>query len=214
MAEEIEARGGSIEQVEVPARHRGLLGAETVHAVNTALQAVGEIPVPATELDAFIEQIQPEWVHLDGGRLFNAAEVNDVESTEMVRRSLVDGDGQILPFVYLRFDRRGRTASFAEYIDLLADRDCIDHVHVGGAGTDSFARNVDVSVTQHSRNEDASAVLSELLAGEQPLLLMGNTVDDFMRDMEAAIDDRIRAFRESKRETSGTRRDDISPLVE
>lgn len=211
MREEIEARGGTIEQVEVPARHRGLLGAETVHAVNTALQAVGEAPVPAAELDVFIEQIQPEWLHLEGGRLFNAAEVNDVESTEMVRRSLVKGDEKILPFVYLRYDRRGRTASFAEYVDLLSDRGCIDHVHVGGADSNSFARNVDVSVTQHSHDEDANAVLSELFSAEQPLLLMGNTVDEFMRDMEAAIDDRIRAFRESERD--GTHREDVPPSV-
>jgi hypothetical protein len=214
MAEEIQARGGTIEQVAIPARHQGLLGAETVHAVNTTLQAIGEDPVPESQLDAFIQQIQPEWKHVPGGRLFNAAEVNDVESTEMVRRALVDREEKILPFVYLRFDRRGRTASFAEYLDLLAERGCIDHAHIGGAGTNSFARNVDVSVTQHSRNDDASAVLDELLAADQPILLMGNTVDDFMRHMEAAIDDRIRVFRESERDASGTQRDDISLSVD
>ncbi|TQQ83123.1 Mur ligase [Halonotius terrestris] len=210
MREEIEARGGTIEQVEVPARHRGLLGAETVHAVNTALQAVGETPVPAAELNAFIEQIQPEWVHLEGGRLFNAAEVNDVESTEMVRRSLVDGEN-ILPFVYLRFDRRGRTASFADYIDLLAERDCIDHVHVGGADTGTFARNVDVSVTVHEDDEDAATVLKELLTADQPVMLMGNTVDAFMRAMEDAIADRVVAYRDRER-ADRTRRSDLPSM--
>ncbi|AZQ15109.1 Mur ligase family CapB protein [Halorubrum sp. PV6] len=210
MEAEITARGGTIEQVQIPERHRGLLGAETVHAVNTTLQAIGKEPVPESELDTFIDQIQPEWKRVVGGRLFNAAEVNDVESTEMVRRALTADDEQILPFVYLRHDRRGRTASFAEYTDLLADRDCIDHVHVGGTGTDAFARNVEVPATQHSRHDDASEVLEELLAVDQPLLLMGNTVDEFMRDMEAAIDDRLREWQAAERDATGTRREDLT----
>jgi len=196
MREEIEARGGTIEQVQIPERHRGLLGAETVHAVTTTLRAVGEDPVPDAELDAFIDRIQPEWSHLPGGRIFNAAEVNDVESTEMVRRALTDEGERVLPFVYLRYDRRGRTASFAEYMDLLAERDCIDRARVGGSGTGAFARNVDVPVTQHSASADAGEILDEMLAEDDPVLLMGNTVDEFMREMEIAIAERVQAYRE------------------
>jgi hypothetical protein len=206
MREEIEARGATIEQVSIPERHRGLLGAETVHAVNTTLAAIDKEPVPDAELEAFLDRIQPEWSHVPGGRVFNAAEVNDVESTEMVRRTLTDGDETVLPFVYLRYDRRGRTASFAEYIELLAERDCIDRVHVGGAGTGAFARNVDVPVTEHDSSEDAGTVLEEMLAEGDPVLLMGNTVDEFMRDMELAIAERVNAHRESEL------KEDVRPL--
>ncbi|MFB6352687.1 MAG: Mur ligase family CapB protein [Halobacteriales archaeon] len=197
MREEIEARGGTVERVDVPDRHRGLLGAETVHAVDATLRAIGEPPVPDDELDDAVEVIQPEWTRLPGGLVFNAAEVNDVESTEMVRRALTDDGERILPFVYLRDDRRGRTASFAEYLDLLYGRDCIDRARVGGAGSAAFARNVDVPVTRHRRDEDAGAVLDAMLAEGDPVVLMGNTVDDFMRDMEVAIAGRAREYRES-----------------
>ena len=190
MAEEIERHGGTIEQVEVPTEHRGLLGAETVHSLNTVLDAIGQSPVPESETEAYLAAIQPEWTHLTEGRIYNAAEVNDIESTELVRRILA-GDEPVLPFVYLRFDRRGRTASFAEYVDLLAERELIDRVRVGGANTRAFARSVSVPVTRHRRSDDAATVLEEMLAEDEPIILMGNTVDEFMRDMETAISERV-----------------------
>lgn len=189
MRDEIERRDATIEQVSIPEHHRGLLGAETVHALDTVLTALDEPPIPEGELDAYLTSIQPEWTRLPGGRVYNAAEVNDVESTEQVRR-LLAGDEHVLPFVYLRHDRRGRTASFAEYVDILTERDCIDHVCVGGANTKAFARNVDVATTRYARTDDAGDVLDELLASGDPVMLMGNTVDEFMRDMEVAIADR------------------------
>jgi hypothetical protein len=36
----------------------------------------------------------------------------------------------------------------------------------------------------------ASAVLDAMLVGDDPVVLMGNTVDEFMREMEADIADR------------------------
>lgn len=47
-----------------------------------------------------------------------------------------------------------------------------------------------VTVTTHDREEDAGEVLDEMLAEDDPVLLMGNTVNDFMRDMEAEIGER------------------------
>ncbi|ELZ69335.1 Mur ligase family CapB protein [Haloferax prahovense DSM 18310] len=197
MREELEHRGATIEQVEVPPRHADLIGAETVHAIDAVLEWLGEDPLPAGELDAYLDAMQPEWSRVPGGRVYNAAEVNDVESTELVRRALTEDDEQILPFVYLRIDRRGRTASFAEYVNLLAERDCIDRVRVGGAETGAFARAVDVPTTQHPPDDDAGVVLDEMLAEGDPVVLMGNTVDDFMRDMEGAIAERIVAYRDT-----------------
>jgi hypothetical protein len=186
MREEIERRGGTIEQVEIPDRHEGLLGAETAHAIDAVLAHLDEAPLPAGELDGFLDAIRPEWTRLPNGRVFNAAEVNDVESTEMVRQALVT-DETILPFVYLRRDRRGRTASFADYVDLLYEQGHVDSAHVGGANTRAFARNTDLPVTQHDRETDAATVLDELLDAGPPVVVMGNTVDEFMREFEQAI---------------------------
>lgn len=189
MAEEVERAGGHLTQVSIPDDQRGRIGAETVYAVNDVLRLLDMDPVPEAQLNEYLDAIQPEWVRVPGGRVFNGAEINDIESTEAIRRSLA-GDNYVLPFVYLRRDRRSRTASFANYLNTLADRDLIREARAGGAFTEVFASNVDVPVTTHSRDEDAGEVLDEMLAGEYPVLLMGNTVDDFMRDMEAEITER------------------------
>jgi hypothetical protein len=58
---------------------------------------------------------------------------------------------------------------------------------VGGANTRAFARNTDLPVTQHDRETDAATVLDELLDAGPPVVVMGNTVDEFMREFEQAI---------------------------
>lgn len=191
MRAEIERRGGTIEQVEVPTRHEGKIAAETAHAIDAVLEYLDESPLPGGELEAFLDAIQPEWTRLPTGRVFNAAEVNDVESTEMVRQALAD-DEQILPFVYLRRDRRGRTASFADYVDRLYDQGHVETAHVGGANTRAFAENTDLPVTRHDGDTPAETVLTDLLDVGDPVVIMGNTVDEFMREFEEAISTRSR----------------------
>ena len=189
MREEIEDAGATMEQVTIPEDQRGRIGAETVYAVNDVLRYLDMDPVPDGQLNQYLDAIQPSWKSVPGGRVFNGAEINDIESTEAIRRALA-GDNYVLPFVYLRADRRSRTASFATYLNTLAERDLIERARAGGAFTEVFAANVDVPVTTHDREEDAGKVLDEMLAEEYPVLLMGNTVDDFMRDMELEIQER------------------------
>ena len=199
MQEEIERRGGTIEQVEIPDRHEGMIGAETAHAIDAVLAYLDEPLLPEGELEAFLDAIQPEWTRLPNGRVFNAAQVNDVESTELVRQALVSEDETILPFVYLRRDRRGRTASFAEYVDLLYEQGHIDRAHVGGANTRAFVENTELPVTQHDDDTDAGTVLTDLLTGNEPVVIMGNTVDEFMREFEQAVSTREQEATESIR---------------
>lgn len=192
LREEIEARGATIEQVEVPEDHREYIGSETVHALNHTLEHVGEAPLSEEHIESMLTAIQPTWTHLPNGRVFNAAKVNEIESTELFRRQLV-GDGAdaetVLPFVFLRRDRRGRTASFVEYINLLAERGLIDEVHLGGAYTGVFARRIDVPTTRHDTDEKtATAVLDDLLAAGPPVMFMANTVHPFMRSLTAEVE--------------------------
>ena len=184
---EVEKGGGTFEQVSIPDRHRDKIGAETVHAVRHVLERFDEPPLPETEVDTYLEAIQPRWTNLPGGRLYNAAEVNDIESTEAARRALA-GDSEVLPFVYLRGDRRSRTASFANYLNNLAGRDLISKAHACGDYTDVFAANVDVPVIEHDAEDDPVAVLDALLDESRPVVVMGNTVVDFMRDFETEIE--------------------------
>ncbi|MFC7177384.1 hypothetical protein [Halosegnis marinus] len=183
---EIEHAGATFQQVSVPEADRGRIGAETVHAVDELLTYLGEPSLPADELDAALAAIQPRWTRLPRGRVYNAAEVNDVESTEAARRALA-GEDTVSPFLYLRADRRARTASFATYLDTLYERDLVENVHVAGDDTRTFARETAVPVVRHGPDEAAADVLDAVLDEGYPVVLMGNTVADFMRDLEAEI---------------------------
>lgn len=219
LRKEIEARGATIEQVDIPERHRDLIGAETVHAQNHVLEYFGEAPLPDAETAALLWEIQPRWTLLpDGGRLFNAAKVNEIESTELFRRSLAgNGDDAelVCPFVFLRRDRRGRTASFVEYINILADRGLIDRVHLGGAYTGVFARNVDVDAVQHDTDEASPAdVLDDLLGTGQPVMPMANTVHPFMRAFADEVQHRTVGFSEPAPATDRTPPESVAPSIE
>ena len=186
---EVTGIGATIEQVTIPEEHRGLLGAETVHAVNHTLAAVDEPPVPDNESRTYLEQIQPTWTPVPNGLVFNAAEVNAVESTEAVRQSLENSD-IITPFVFLRPDRRGRTASFVSYFDHLVDRGIIECGYVMGSGSSVFANETMCDVTEIDSGADPATVLDQLLDHGRPVMLMGNTVDKFMRDLDGEINSR------------------------
>ncbi|KGK98355.1 hypothetical protein LI82_11645 [Methanococcoides methylutens] len=191
MKKEIEKRGATVRNVEVPEEHRGLLGSETVHSLNYVLDEVGSGPIPFEELDSYLKAMQPRWMELEGCTIFNAAEVNDVESTEMIRQQLA-GKNKILPFVYLRDERRGRSFSFVNYLNHLFEKGYIDEVLVGGRTTDPFVRNLKAPTRQFSASDDVSLVLDEMEKKGLPIILMGNTVDDFMRQMEIEISRRVK----------------------
>lgn len=186
MRDEIMEADATMELVSIPDDQQGRIGAETVYAVNDVLRYLDMEPVPEDQLTAYLDAIQPNWVRLPRGQVFNGAEINDIESTEAIRRALA-GENYVLPFVYLRGDRRSRTASFVNYLNTLADRGLIREAAAGGAYSDLFAEKVSVPATAYDRTDDAAEVLNELLERDHPVLLMGNTVDQFMRDMEDEI---------------------------
>lgn len=205
MKKEIEKHGSVFKQVEIPPEHKGLLGAETVHALNFVLKEINEVPLSFEELDSYIQLMQPKWLELgieeiettesmSGNQspflLFNAAEVNDVESTEMIRR-LLAGKDKILPFLYLREERRDRSYSFVNYLNFLSEKGYIEEVHLAGKNTSPFARKIKVPTVEYKNSDDVKKVLDNLLAVKKPVILMGNTVDEFMRKMEVEISRRI-----------------------
>ena len=59
-----------------------------------------------------------------------------------------------------------------------------------GSNTDVFARKAPFPVVEHDEEtESAESVLSTALSDGWPVLVMGNTVASFMRDLEQAIDE-------------------------
>lgn len=193
---ELHKRNATIEQVTIPDHHEDQIGAETIYGLNTILEYFDLEPLSDQYIEKLLASQQPTWIRLaDGTRIFNAAKVNDIESTELFRRRLVsqlaEETEQVCPFVFLRRDRRGRTASFVEYINILADRGLVDRVHVGGAFTRVFAKNITPSTVEHdTAHRSAAEVLDRLIDEQLPILLMGNTVNQWMRELNAEIDQR------------------------
>lgn len=195
LATELQSRDVTVSRVTVPARYRGLPGAESVFAIDEVLEIVDEPTLPEGRVESLLETLHPDWSTLhDGSRVFHAAKVNDPESTELFRQLLAERGSEtelICPFVFLRGDRRGRTASFVGYINDLYDRDCIDRLHVAGENARTFARRVTPPATVHdSKRKSPTAVIDAVLAEGQPVITMANTVHPFMRALVAELNDR------------------------
>ena len=188
---ELEAVGATVSHVEVPPEHEHVPGAETVYGVNDVLAAIDEPPLSDDLVESMLEQYRVDWRTLPSGRIYNAADVNDVESTEMVRRALVSEGERIQPLLYLRADRRARTASFYAYLEELYENGAIERAHVVGGHSRLFKRRASFPVVRHDETAtSAAAVLDEMLADDWPILAMGNTVAAFMRDLEDEIERR------------------------
>jgi len=101
---ELERRDAPVTFVDPPSGTESVPGSECVYGLNDVLAAVGEPPVPTQEIQDRIDTLRPSWQQLPGGRVYNAAAVNDVQSTELVRQSLVeDRETVIEPVLNLRW---------------------------------------------------------------------------------------------------------------
>jgi hypothetical protein len=180
-------------------------GRELVTLVDAVLAAIDEDPLRPAERRAYLAELAVEWTWLPEGRVYYAANVNDVDSTEMIRRALQDGAvEEIQPLVYFRRDRPGRTATFIEYLNWLADRGLITSVHVTGANPAAVERGLTIPVVTHDEaSERPEDVLDAALAEDLPVVVMGNAVPEFMRDLEAEIERRASLSGEAVTETNG-----------
>lgn len=165
---------------------------ELLAIVDTTLTEAGYDQLSAIERREFRDRMRFEWTVLPEGRALHAAAVNDVESTERVRQALdPSGEKSIQPLVYFRADRPGRTASFIDYLNRLADRGVVDKIHAVGAHETAATRQTNVPVVWHDQtSESASSVLDAALAEGDPVLTMANTVPEFMDELQAAIEER------------------------
>lgn len=167
---------------------------ELVLLLDAVLEFADAKQLTEEEKKKFQHRLDVRWKTLPDGRVYNAANVNDVESTDIVRRALQSGDPETFqPLVCLRVDRPGRTRSFVEYLNWLADRDLIEQVRCIGAHQSVAARRLDVPVIAHDEEtETPTGVLEEALADGWPVIVMGNIVPEFMQKLSAEIETRAR----------------------
>jgi hypothetical protein len=179
-------------------------GEELVALLAVVLEMSGAPPLTDAERSAYRDRLAVEWTALPEGRVYDAANVNDVESTELVRRALqADRPEPIQPLVYFRADRPGRTATFVEYLNWLADRGLAEQVRIVGAHRNVVARRLRAPVVAHDeRTESPQAVLDAALADGWPVVIMGNVVPEFVQGLTAEIDRRAAAAAEPRRDLS------------
>lgn len=195
---ELGHRGATIAQVEIPDEHATVVGSELVYCMDAVLREFELEPLTDRQIESYLDRLRIDWTQLPKGRVYNAAAVNDVESTELVRRSLVQDEPRptIQPLVYLRKDRPGRTSSYARYLDHLADRGIIEQARIVDGHHAAFTNAVDFPVIVHSDGEEPAAVLDAALSDGWPVILMGNTVPEFMQRMDEIV--RARAVGETE----------------
>lgn len=181
----------SLRTVSVPERVTKVPAAETIYGLNEVLKALGEQPLSERRLAAYLDEMRVEWTHLPGGKVYNAASVNDVDSTEITRQALDDPETEtIQPLIYLRADRRARTVSFLSYLADLYEDGVFELARAVGPHAELFARQAPFPVATHAETEPAGAVLDAALAPGWPVFIIGNTVPEFMRELSADIESR------------------------
>mgnify|MGYP006276509621 FL=1 len=191
LEEEVVAERVSVRRVTVPERADDVPGAETIYGLNEVLEAVGEAPLSERRLAAYVDEMRVDWTVLPGGRVYNAASVNDVDSTEIIRQALATPETEtIQPFVYLRADRRARTVSFIDYLDGLYDEGVFELARAVGPHAELFARHASFPVATHDESESPARVLDAALDPGWPVFIVGNTVAEFMRELDAEIESR------------------------
>lgn len=213
---ELDRRDATIWSPPVFDSGRSVPGRECVELVDALLDTIGR-PLDPERKSAMLDALEPEWTVLPSGRVYDATNVNDVDSTELVRKALQhDQMGPIQPFVYLRGDRPGRTASFIRYLDRLAERGQIEQVRTAGGYCENLVRVLDVPVVVHDREREAPRdILDAALGDPWPVMLMGNTNEGFVAEMQAEITNRaVRTRRETEvpmpTQTEPTQEDETS----
>lgn len=173
-----------------------VFGIRSALVVDEALRVLGLDPLDPATVQSLTAELRSNWRwrRLEGGGLVHdAAMLNDVESTELLRQHLVErlDDPTVTLFAYLRRDRAGRTAAFVHYADWLADHGLVDRVHAAGPHAGTFVRNVDAEVVHHDEGATtAGSVLDDCLETGSPVYVVGNTVAEFMREFETELEQR------------------------
>lgn len=190
-ATELDRRDATVTFVDVPAEFGLVPGAELVYCLDETLREVDGRGLDRSRAERYLESFAVEWRHLPDGRVFDAASVNDVQSTEAVRRALLAGSEEVVqPLVYLRRDRPGRTASYARYLELLYEQGLVEQVRVVDGHASAFDARTSVPVVAHEPSERPAAVLTAALADGWPVIVMGNATPAFMTELRDAIEER------------------------
>jgi len=189
---ELERRDAPVTFVDPPSGTESVPGSECVYGLNDVLAAVGEPPVPTQEIQDRIDTLRPSWQQLPGGRVYNAAAVNDVQSTELVRQSLVEDRGDSnRTSVEPPVGSPGANGVVHPLSRRPLRVGAVEQTHIVGDDQQLFETTASLPVVRHdTETESPAAVLDDAVASGRPVVLMGNTVTAFMEAMAREIESR------------------------
>lgn len=193
-----ERNGVSFTQAVSPDAAVPVPGAEFVPLVNAVMATLDAPSLSVEERDRYLSRLDVSWRRLPGGRIYSAADANDVDSTELIRRALLDYSTEsIRVLMYFRRDRPGRTASYVDYFDELWARDLLSAVHLVGDHRQVASRKLDAPVVTHDADaESAGDLLDAVLDPGDPVMVVGNSVPDRVQELLAEVERRETTERE------------------
>ncbi|GAB3689593.1 hypothetical protein GCM10028857_25110 [Salinarchaeum chitinilyticum] len=170
LATAVERRGATISHV--GAHDADAPGAELGSAIDGALAALEEAPMPDEEREALAASSRPEWIDLPAGRCYDALGVTDAVALERLRRALC-ADGEPIELVVVTDrSRRAVAATLADYASECHERRTVPTVYVVGALAEQFAERCAAPTVVHDTDAVGERVLDEALAAG-PTLVTG-----------------------------------------
>lgn len=188
LATAVERRGATITHVEE--HDAEAPGAELAAAIDAALAALDEPPLPEEERAALVAASRPEWLALPDGRLYDALDVTDTVAIERLRGALVEDREPITLVAVLPAGRRDVAAALASYADEHHRRALVGAVHPVGPMAELFADRCDAPTVPHGTDPPADVLLAEALA-DGPTMVVGSAEEPAGDALSEAITERV-----------------------
>lgn len=183
----VERRNATISHV--GAHDAGAPGAELASAIDGALAALEEAPMPDEEREALAEASTPEWLDLPAGRCYDALGVTDAVALERLRRALCSDGEPVELLVATAAGERDAAATLAEYASECHEQRTIPTVYVVGPLADRFADRCVAPTVVHDEAPGGHVLDEALAAG--PTLVVGSATSPTGTEIEEAITGRI-----------------------
>ncbi len=170
LARAIERRGATISHV--GAHDADAPGAELGSAIDGALAALEEAPMPDEEREALAASSRPEWIDLPAGQCYDALGVTDAVAIERLRHALCS-DGEPVELVVVTDGRRRDVAAtLANYASECHERRTVPTVYAIGPLAEQFADRCAAPTVEYGPDAAGETVLDEALAAG-PTLVTG-----------------------------------------
>lgn len=164
-------------------------GAELGSAIDGALAALEEAPMPDEERAALATASAPEWLDVPAGRCYDALGVTDTVAIERLRRALCPDGEPVELLVATGAGERDAAATLAAYASECHERRTVPTVYVTGPLADRFADRCAAPTVVYDEAPGGHVLDEAIAAG--PTLVVGSAESPAGTEIEAAITGRV-----------------------